>query len=204
VATWDAWFPDVLVHAPAAPDPLVRQAICRSAREFMRRTRVWTEWLQPVATTAGQGVSYTLALPPDSQPVRLERMTAGGRPADIANAWVEPADWTQWPEGPRTLISSDLATYVLRGDWAAGEEVQVQVSLMPTLGALGIPDPLAERHLEAIAAGAKSILLAMPDFLAPELAAAYRMQFDQAIAAASIDRFRGHTSQIPRASVKWF
>jgi hypothetical protein len=41
------------------------------------------------------------------------------------------------------------------------------------------------------------------EFFNPNLAAAARMAFDQGISVASVDAYRGHTNQVPRASVKW-
>jgi hypothetical protein len=205
MTTWDAWFPDVTVHATTAPDPLVRQAICRASREFFRRTRAWMQWLDPIATTAGEGEEYAFVLPAESQIVRVERATTNGRPLPIESFRQIPVDWLRHPEGQRAIVTQDLQQYALVGLFAASESVQVQVSLMPQPGATGIPDDLADRHLEAIAEGAKSILFLTPntEFFRPDLAGAARLLFEQGIGAASIDAYRGHTNQVPRASVKW-
>jgi hypothetical protein len=206
VATWDAWFPDVLVHAPAAPDPLVRQALCRASRTFFRRTRAWMEWLDANATQAGTGREYDFEPPSQSELLRVERATVGGRPMEVQSYRDRSSDWATNPQGDRALVTRDLVTFVLTGDFGAGELVQVQASLIPKRNATGIPDHLADRYLEPIASGALSALLATPDvpFYKPDLAATYGLMFEQAINTATVDAYRGHTSQIPRASVKWF
>lgn len=205
MATWDAWFPDVLVHAPAAPDPLVRQALCRAARDFLRRTRVWMVWLDPVPTVAGARVAYEFVLPAESQIVRVEQASINGRPLDVQSYRLRQADWTRYDDGEPAVVTRDLAEFILSGTAAAGDEVQVQVSLMPTLAATGIPDDLADRYLEPIARGALSVLLATPDvpFYKPDLAAAYGLMFEQAINTVAVDAYRGHTNEIPRARPKW-
>ena len=203
--TWDAWFPDVLVHVTTAPDPLVRQALCRASREFFRRTRAWMQWLDPIGTTAGEGQTYAFVIPAESQLVRVEQATAGKHPLPVESFRQIDRDWLEHPEGERAVVTQDLQQYALVGNFASAEAVQVQVSLMPQTGATGIPSYLADRHLESIAEGAKAILLLTPntEFYRPDLAAAARMQFDRCIGAASLDAYRGHTNQVPRASVKW-
>lgn len=203
--TWDAWLPDVLVHATTAPDPLVRQALCRASREFFRRTRSWMQWLEPTSTNAGEGQSYSFVLPAESQLVRVEQATANKMPLPIESFRQIDHDWLEHPQGERMLVTQDLKQYALVGSFASAETVQVQVSLMPQMAATGIPDYLAERHLEAIAEGAKAILLLTPstEFYRPDLAAASRIMFERAIGLASFDAYRGHTNQVPRARVKW-
>lgn len=205
MATWDAWFPDVLVHAPAAPDPLVRQALCRASRTFFRRTRAWMEWLDANATQAGTGREYDFELPWQSELLRVERATVGGRPMEVHSYRDRSSDWATNHQGDRALVTRDLVTFVLTGDFGAGELVQVQASLIPKRNATGIPDHLADRYLEPIAEGAKSILFMTPEtpYFKPDLAAVANQAFEQAIAMHGVDVYRGHTSSVPRAQVKW-
>jgi hypothetical protein len=205
MATWSVWFPDVLVHVPGAPDPLVSQALNRAAREFFRRTRAWTEWLEPLATVAGEGREYDLELPPQTDVVRLERATVGGAPLAIT-AWRQlERDPAQHGEGDRALVSGDLLAFRLRGLFAAGEQLQVQVALMPKTTATGIPDALATRYLEPIAEGAKAQLLATASapFHDPKAATVAQLAFERAVAQHGVDVFRGHSSHVPRAAVSW-
>ena len=206
MATWDLWFPDVLVHAPAAPDPLVRQALCRAAREFFRRTKAWTEWLDPEQTLAGQRQEYMFMVPAGSQIVRIERATVDGKPVGVRSFRQLQADWTKHDDGERAVISSNLVEFTLAGAFSDGEQIQVQVSLMPTPTATGIPDHLANRYLEPIASGALSILLATPDtpFFKPDLASVYAAMFERVINDAAADEYLGHTNNVPRKRPMWF
>jgi hypothetical protein len=205
MALWSTWFPDVLVHAPQAPEPLVTHALNRAAREFFRRTRAWTEWLEPQATVAGEGREYDLELPPQTDAVRLERATVGGAPLAIA-AWRQlERDPVLHGNGDRTLVSGDLVIFQLQGLFAAGESVQVQAALMPKTAATGIPDALAVLYQEPIAEGAKALLLATTSasFHDPRAAAEARAAFERLIAQHGVDVFRSHTSSVPRAAVTW-
>jgi hypothetical protein len=205
MSTWDVFFPDVMVHAIGAPDPLVRRALCRSAREFFGRTRAWRAWLSPITTAAGTGQGYDFVLPTESAIVRLERATLDGRPLDISNYTQEESDWTQFPEGEQSVVTRDLLTFNLRGSFGAGQKVQVNVSLTPTQLATGVPDHLANRYMEALADGAVAILLLTPDtdYFKPDLAAVAREKFKSAISSTALDMFHGNTNTVPRARPKW-
>lgn len=203
---WSTFYPDVLVHVPGCPDILVDHALCRAAREFLKRTRTWTEWLDATAATAGTGVEYSFVLPAESALLRLERATINGNPLPVEGYRQRPSDWNIYPQGEQSLISADLVSFVLAGTFSAGDSVQVQASLIPSVAASGIPDHLADQHMEAIAEGAKAILLLTPNttFLNPGLAAVANDRFESAIGIAGVDTFRSHTNNVPRARPKWF
>lgn len=205
MATWDLWFPDVVIHAATAPDPLVRQAINRAAREFFRRTRAWKEWMDGELSIAGTNVEYGFSLPNQSQIVRLERATKNGLSLGIDAFNAKSSDWTLDTSPDSAVVSRDLVDFTLTGTWATGDVVQVQASFMPTLAATGIPDHLASRYLEPITAGAKSILLLTPDtpFYRPDVAGSNRFIFEEEIAMATVDAWRGHTNVVPRATPSW-
>lgn len=207
MATWDLWMPDVLVHATSAPDPLVRQALNRAAREFFRRTRAWKEWMDGETTEAGTNAEYSFSLPTRSQIVRPEQATKNGKPLAIDAFTAQSDDWTQ-PDSQNSnqaVVTRDLITFNLTGVWAAGDVVRIQASFMPTLDANGIPDHLASRYLEPITAGALSKLLmtAKSAFYKPDLAGVNRSIFEEEIAMASVDAWRGHTNHVPRATPSW-
>ena len=205
MATWSAWFPDVLVHVPGAPNPTIEVALCRAAREFFRRTRAWMAWLDPATTLAGDNLEYDFDLPADTDVVRLERATVGGTPLGLMPWRQIKADPVQHDVGERGLLSGDLLAFRLPGTFAAGEQVQALVSLMPTLAAADIPDELADRYREVIAEGAKAQLLVIPSttFHNPPAAAIAKAEFERGIAQHAVDVFRSHTSQMPRAAVAW-
>lgn len=205
MATWDVFFPDVLVHATMAPDPLVRHALCRASREFFRRTRAWTEWLDAATATGVPGQEFDFDLPNQTEIVRIEQATKSGKPLTVQSYKQLAADWTKHPdeaESGQSLVSRDLVTFNLLG--TVSGSVQVQASLMPSVRASGLPDHLANHYMEAIAQGAKGILLLTPDteFYKPDLAGVAKAMFEQAIGTHSFDAFRGHTGHVPRARLR--
>lgn len=205
MAAWDFWFSRVKLHAPDAPDPLVTQALIDASREFFQRTRAWMEWLDPATSKAGASVEYDFDLPSQTELVRIERATRNGNPLVVQSYRQKQRDWSRDQGDAQTLVSRDMLSFVLTGNFPVGDEIQVQVSLMPSLRAAGIPDYLATRYLIPIAEGAKAIVLMTPDvpYTRPDMAAVSMAKFEEAIGCFSLSAYRGHTNQVPRASVKW-
>lgn len=203
--TWDAWFPFVMVHAPTAPDPLVRQALCQAAREFCSRTYAWVEWLDSQATADGnQATQHDFDLPMQAELLRIEKATANGKPISVNAFRQVEADPDRHAKGSRGVVSRDQATFQVLNGVGVGELVQIQASLMPVLGASGVPDHLGARYHEALAEGAKSILLMVKgEFYDPEKAALSSAKFERAIGSAGVDSYLGHTQSVPRANPKW-
>jgi hypothetical protein len=202
---WSAWLPEIARYARTAPVPVIEHAVCRAAREFLRRTRAWIEWLEPQVTRAGPRQLYDFALPAKAELLRIERATRNGNPFDVTSYRLESVDWERNENGAQSLISGDLQTFTLTGVQGEGDVLQVQVSLLPRHDAAGVPDRIARRYLEAIAFGAKAELLMVPDtqFYRPDLAAGARADFEAAINGHAVDAFRGSTNQVPRAHVRW-
>lgn len=205
MATWDLWFPDVVIHAMAAPEPLVNQALCRASREFFRRSRAWSVWLDANTTTAGTSVAYTFTPPSESELLTIDRATLDGNPLGVDSFRQRESDWTQEVPGDKALVSRDLVSFYLAGEYAAGSTVQAFVTLIPSLTATGIPDHLANRHFEAITEGAKANLLMTSDtpFYKPDLAGVAQSKFETAIATAGVAAYMGNTKQVPRARPKF-
>ena len=112
MATWSDLHPDVLMYVPGCPDPVLDQEIRNAAIEFFRRTRVWTEWLEPIYTSAGVR-EYDLDLPSGSEVVRIEQATRNGSPLELEGFRTVPSDLAQG------AVPGPLALTTRTGAWAA-------------------------------------------------------------------------------------
>lgn len=111
MASWDVFKPDVLVHVPTAPDPMIEMALRRASREFCGRTRAWRKWCACAETGAGTAI-YTITIPTDAQAIRLERVTAGGKPVAVIPYHWHEADWETDPTQAGSGVSTDdLASF---------------------------------------------------------------------------------------------
>ena len=205
MASWDNWLPELQLAAPAAPVPLIHQCINRAARAFLRQTRAWQTWLEPVDVTGEAFKEYTFDFPQGAELLRLERATGNGKPIEIANHRDLPADpWHHAVPGCAYLVTTDLRNFTV-GASGVASPVQVYVSLVPTVRATSIPDSVATLYHEAIREGAKAELMNTPgtSYYIPDQAAVSVALFQRAIDQATTDTWRSSTGRVSRGRVQW-
>ncbi len=202
---WSDWHPLLAPWVRGCPYPMMDQEVQAAADEFCRRTRVWCEWLEPTVTAANLR-EYDLEIPTGADVVRIEKATIGDAAASVVAYRDAARDPQEYPIGVAAVASPERKTFWLGADYPAALELRIQVSLTPSRAATGAPEILWTHYAKPIAAGARSALLLMPntEWFQPALGAAARAEFDSAIAAASVEAWRGHTGATPRACVKWF
>lgn len=205
MASWDNWLPELQLVAPAAPVPLIYQCINRAARSFLRQTRAWQEWLEPVDVTGEAFKEYTFDLPQGSELLRIERATGNGRPISVANGRDLPSDpWRHAQRGCAYLVSTDLRNFTV-GASGVSSPVQAYVSLVPTTRATSVPDTVGTLYHEAIRDGAKAELLNTPGttYYLPDQAAVAVALFQRAIDQGSTDVWRSSTGRVSRGRTRW-
>lgn len=204
--TWDHWFADIRLQADGVANPVMKHALVRTARDFLRRTRAWMVWLDPIVSATGaQATEYDFDLPTGAELVRLERATVNGKPLTVQSFRDITHDWTQNDQTPQGIVSPDCQTFRLVGQFPQGQTVQVEVSLVPSLDSIGIPDSLATKHHDLIAAGALSRILGMraQPFYDPNESAVRGAEYQGLLGSYNVDIYRGHTNLVPRSKVKW-
>lgn len=202
--SWASFYPDVLIHVPAAPDPLIDQELRRAASEYFRRTRAWVEWLPSITTDAATR-TYGLDIPAGATVVALERAALDGTPIDILIWRESPTDPEAAASGVLGIGSRDRMDITIEKTPADGQALSVQVSLMPSRTATGLPDHLFEQHADAIRAGALSRLLLLPGqpYSNPAMAAVHRQTYEVELASAAVHAYRGETNITPRRRPTW-
>jgi len=205
MASWDNWMPELVLAAPTAPVPLIHQCLNRAARAFLRTTRAWQEWLEPVEATGQDFVEYTFELPQGAELLRLERATLNGRPLRVVHARNADADpWRHAQRGHAYLVSTDLRNFTV-GALGGSGEVQVYAALLPTIRATSLPDSVGTLYHEAIREGAKAELLntSGTDYYKPDQAAVALAFFRGAMDDAADDVSRSQTPSLPRGRTTW-
>lgn len=205
MALWSDLYPELLIAAPGAADPLLDRSLARAAQEFYRRTRIWRQWLAPI-TIAAATRGYTLTLPTGSNVVRLEQAKRNDSDFPILSQRGIDVDLSakQWRE--HGLVSNDRRTITLARDLPADDVLYIEASLMPDLDtATGISDDDLDQYGRDIAEGAKALLLAQnrAPWADPAGAAEARARFEIAIGCKAWDSYRGLTNGVPRARPKW-
>lgn len=205
MASWDKWIPELMLAAPTAPIPLIHQCLNRAARAFLRPTRAWQEWLEPIEVVGTPFTEYTFEFPQGAELLRLERATLNGKPLVVANARDLPADpWTHAERGYAYLVSTDMNNFTV-GSHCAGGTVQVYVSLLPSIRGTSVPDYVASQYHEAIREGAKAELLNTQgtDYYKPDQAAVALAFFQRQIDDATTDVWRSNTARLSRGRAQW-
>lgn len=141
--TFELFFPHVLPDVPGVNEPAAELALLKAAREFCERTRAWRVTLDPTGISAGID-EYDLELPAKSELVRIESAKRGTVDVKVAmpnaplgrnEAWIECLDG-------RTLTVNPVP--------AAAASLVLNVTLKPSLSAVGVEDYLFERYADVI------------------------------------------------------
>lgn len=206
MASWENWMPELTLAAPTAPAPLIHMCLNRAAREFLRTTRAWQEWLEPTDVTGDEFREYSFELPQGGELLRMESATLNGKPLEVAKSRNLGADpWQHARKGMAYLVSSDLRNFTVGALGGDTGSVQVYVSLIPTTRATALPDSVATLYHEAIREGAKAELLntSGTDYYKPDQAAVALAMFQRHMDNAQADVWRSNTPKTPRGRTSW-
>jgi hypothetical protein len=182
---FEDFLPDVLIHAAAVPEPTAILYLRRAAQEFCTKTKLWRE-VDCLPATGGE--FETVCVPPYSALVQLESVSLNGRDLfplrgdrHAGRDGGEPDYFTQTGPDQMRLVPCG-------GSALVGQEMRMSMILKPAEGAEMTADFLYDHHVEAIAAGALSRILMLPNQPYTDLARAgvFAGQFQ-----AELDRLMG-------------
>jgi len=143
---------------PMCPDPIIMQEMQKASLEFFRNSGVWLSTLAAMNIVANQA-SYTLTLPAMSQLQQIQWVKCNFSPA------VTPFD-TVYAMAPGSYYLSDDQTSLVFYTYAIPTQnvtggLQVQLMLVPTWDATGVPTCFLNRYAEGIMARTKYNLMTM-------------------------------------------
>lgn len=204
------FMPHLMVELPGCSMPLVMQTLVRVAHEFCQRTLAWDEMQDPFSLVSGVR-DYDLEAPTGAVPFMVRDVWMGNRrlrPVTIAELQQVLPGWQKAASSAPAFynLAADRATVSLfptpKGEFVA--QVVMRVAYVPANNATSLPDFLGTQYLDAICAGAKSRLMAMPaqTWSQPALVPFYRDQFDRGIDQAKAEslheRVQGTVTAQPR------
>lgn len=166
--TLDNFLPHVLVELPGCSDPLVKQTLLSCAIEFCQMSLCWDEVQDPVALVDNTR-DYDLEAPSGAVPYLVKSVWVGARqltPVTLRNLQSVLPGWRDATGSEpmyynAAIDRSQLSVYPLPLN-TNGATLVVRVALAPRRNASVLPDFLGDQYLDAIAAGVKSRLMAMP------------------------------------------
>lgn len=189
------------------PLPLGRRLALEAARELCRDAWIW-QWFIPTATLVAGTPDYdlTVTLPEESVIADLFLVTINGIPIlpYAKSATQIPTDQAPYNGSPyyggpaefaggcsgqnltyhRALVTA--ITLVPNTNNAAGQALNVGMTLMPTIRATCLPEIIESEYIEAVAYYVQSRAMAYPSekWSNPQLAAVYANEWDERLRQA--------------------
>lgn len=184
----DALLPLVLPEVSGCPHPTLVLHLAMAGQRFCVETGAWAVMADEQITSEGL-TGYDVEPATDAMVVRVREVWLDGRvlsPVSVVSA----IDHQDAPTGYTHY--DDRQVLRLNGQPRTGQKLQMRLVMAPKTNSTTIPDDLAMRHQVAIAAGAKSTLMVMPNqvWTNPQLGGYHAQEFKRAISEARIDALR--------------
>jgi len=199
------WYHYIWPNVPLCPNPKIAEAIVDAARDFLRRTELWTVELELINIEAGKR-EYIVQSPLGDM-VSLDHFEIQGDNATFYRKTViseiavdenpeERDDWrSQTAEDPDAgWVGQNLRVnlmYIPEVDVDAG--LKVWINIMPFDGAQTVPKILWTHYRKTITdrALAELLLTGNKPWTNPELGSAHGMGYENAILPARQKKFSG-------------
>lgn len=192
----------VLTDLPGCPSTLALEALRRSADEFCRGSRIWTEDLGPLGLVSGQS-EYICPAPEGAVTAEILAAYIDGIPLSADTEACLDRRLPGWTElaaaRPFRYVAKSGGTVRLvpepTEDLPAA--LRFKASLAPSAQAAELPDFLAASHREALAHGAKARLFEIPGkpWTALDLAQRHRNAFREQLALARGRASKGRSGE---------
>lgn len=167
MAEWSSWLPDLRIHLPMCPTPLIEHAVKRAAQEFCSKTGVWKALLDERVAVPAYEPSVTLTPDSNAEIVQTLDLWIDGKALHKTTAEEVLKDHPEWVGEvgfPKAWIEDEPGVLRLfpTPDVATATGLMARVSLKPSETATGVGDVIASRYRENVADKALSILMAHP------------------------------------------
>ena len=207
--TYEDFLPYVAPSVNACPTIVAVHSIRQAAIEFCEKAQVWRERMD---TLLADGISTRYALPIDDQTEisKLLEVTVGvsGRQPDTYDIMkpMDGRDSQRIQTSGRVAWTDNRRDIYLNPMPVEGAEIDVYVSLKPSLNSFSFPDDVFAHHVDPIAAGALARLLKMPktDWYDVALAVDKRNEFMGAINTQGMAAHLGNGRSKRRSRTRWF
>lgn len=202
----DELLPEVMMHAPACPEPVALKHIRDAAREFCARTRMWRERETLTVSTPECEAIWPYQ---DVRIVGIEHAVLDGYPLEPKTiGWLD-ANAPRWAayDGASvaryiTQLNHNTVTVVPK---VAGQ-LDVRLVLQPSREAATIPAFLVEDFGSEIGAAAAGRVLLLPqsDYANPTLGAALTTRFEASLEKLAADAQRTQLRARQRTAPRYF
>lgn len=204
----DAFLPYIRVHVSGLPAPVILQEVRSAAIRFCAISRAW-KGFQVMDISAGVA-AYAIPVPTGAVLGVLEEVYVNGEsilPQPLDELRARWRHWTAVEGSPLfyTQLDPDTVTLVPKPVDDSADGLEMRAHYKPAHDAAELPDFLLDQHAQAIASGALSTLMSMPDLPCynPNQAMAHQAVFEAAAYKANTQADRSFT-RAPRRVVGRF
>lgn len=193
-ADTDRLLPDVLMHAPAAPEPMALRMICDAAREFCRRTRLWRDRDE---FTLSSGDYERVCGCENADVIEIEWAELAGITLEpVTGEWLdeECPGWTEDTEiQQQAKWVTQLYPNTIRCVPRSAGLLKLRLVLEPSRAAPTLPSFLVDQHGALIGKGAAAMLLGLSGqpFSNPSKGLELRADFEAGLNRAHITASKG-------------
>lgn len=202
----------VRLELPAVVDVLIVQTLAAVAMDFCERTRLWDEIQDPTALLDGTS-QYDVDVPRGARLLGVSDVWAAGYPLTPITMDALGRVLPAW----QSAQSSQPVYYNAARDRAAlsvfptplgalRAPLTVRAQFAPLRNATALPDFLAERHLDALVAGAKARLMTQINlpWSSPQTGLYHQQAYDSAVISARIQQIHDRTAGPLRVASRRF
>lgn len=189
-------FNEVLPELPGVGQDLAANAIRNAIIEFCFGSWCWRYFMDPMPVLANLN-TYELDPPPGAEVAQTLLVKVDGKELEPTNEDDLTALFPRWQTEtgtPRRYLTDDPSQIILAPvpDTKIPNGLVVTVALQPTRTSTTFPTWIWSRYFDALAAGAKARLMAMPGkpWTSPQLFQLYRGQFEAAMAGAKVESLK--------------
>lgn len=206
MTNYTSFLPQVMPYVKDCPQPIIEDAIRNAAIEFCEKTHIWKEDLDAISIVGGTS-EYTVVVPTGATLMSIDSCWYSDRllipkGSDELARIFRLCDWHS-AEGDAVYYTRDTLDKIIlvptpQNDLTDG--LKIRGVLAPTRTSTSVEDFIFEDHLDAIAAGARARLYAIPGqpFSDVTLALLHRREFLAGVGEAKIKANKGMT----RASLR--
>ena len=208
--TLDEFYPYILAEVQGCPNPLININLVAASIEFCTKSLAWTGLTAAIPLVNAQP-DYVITAPADARALMATKVWVDGSrmdPVTDDNLAAKLPNWQTATGSTPAYFNSAITRGSVRvyptPDNVTTQALTIRAAFIPTPTATTLPDFLGQYHMESIASGVKSRLLAMPNLAwsNPALGVYHKGLFDAAIIDARInelhDRTQGSITAAPR------
>lgn len=199
MATYDQFFPKLMVQLMDCPEPVAIDAIRDACIEFCS-TSLWLTYDMAAGDIVAGTATYALSPPADTTPVVVTDAWVQGRritptSEELLTSWGD--DWRDRNGTPFAFLqySPTIVTLYPKPDTSITAGLKIQIATRPTQASTTVADSILEYWNETIVAGALARLYthAGRSYSNPQAAPAQYARFMSGVNDAKAQRQRGLT-----------